>query len=83
MLQKKADPDNWTPFTWEQYKDFCTHKVTTDEKGVLDAFVNGGKPVWKTTAYLQPGWLQYEDGKYSFTDKMIEMLFENYPETHD
>lgn len=74
MLQKKANPERWTPFTWEDYKAFCTHKVTSSELGVLNAFVKGGKPVFNTTAHLSPGWLSLEGDKFSFTDKMIEML---------
>lgn len=78
MLQKSSDPSEWTPFSWEDYVEFCTHKVTRLEKSVLDAFVNGGKPVSNTTAYLTPGWLSFQDGCYSFTGKMIEMLGRNY-----
>ncbi len=78
MLQKSADPEQWTPFTWEQYKDFCTHKVSDAERGVLDAFVKGGKPVWNTSAFLQPGWLDFDGANYTFTPKMIEMLYASY-----
>lgn len=78
MLQKKANPEAWTPFSWDEYKAFCTHKVTEEERGVLNAFTNGGKPVWNTSAYLQPGWLDFDGQKYSFTPKMIEMLTTHY-----
>ena len=27
MLQKKVNPKAWTPFSWEDYKNFCTHNV--------------------------------------------------------
>ncbi len=82
QMQKKQNPDSWQPFTWEQYKAFCTHKVTDSERGVLDAFVKGGKPVWNTSAYLESGWLDYGEktGQYFFTAKMIQMLSENWPE---
>lgn len=78
MLQKKADPENWTPFSWDEYKAFCTHSVTDSEKRVLDAFVNGGKPAWNTSAYLSAGWLSFENDKYAFTEQMIQMLADNY-----
>ena len=78
LLQKAANPNEWTPFTWEQYKAFCTHNVTESERGVLNAFVNGGKPVLRTSAVLEPGWLKLEDGAYSFTPKMVYMLTEKY-----
>ena len=60
LLQKEANPEAWTPFSWGDYKAFCTHNVTDKEKGVLDAFVNGGKPVWNTSAYLSAGWLDFD-----------------------
>ena len=78
MLQKKANPEAWTPFSWDDYKAFCTHKVTDSEKGVLDAFTNGGKSVWNTSTYQSAGWLDFDGSKYSFTAKMIDMLSEHY-----
>lgn len=78
ILQKNADPENWTPFTWNDYQSFCSHRVTDSERGVLNAFVNGGKPVWNTSAYLTAGWLKLEGDQYSFTEQMIQMLAENY-----
>ncbi len=78
MQQKAANPDEFTPFSWEDYTNFCTHNVTETERGVLNAFVNGGKPVWNTSARLESGWLNYNDGFYSLSDKMIQMLKENY-----
>ncbi len=78
LLQKKANPEAWTPFSWGDYKNFCTHEVIDEEKGVLDAFVRGGKPVWNTSASLSKGWLDFDGENYSFTQKMIEMLGKNY-----
>lgn len=78
LLQENQSPNEWTPFSWEDYKGFCTHRVSEKERGVLKAFVNGGKPVWNSSAYLQSGWLSFEDDKYSFTENMITMLGENY-----
>lgn len=78
MLQKKANPEAWTPFSWEDYKAFCSHRVTDSEKGVLDAFVKGGKPVSNTSSYLSEGWLDFDGTNYSFTPKMVEMLGEHY-----
>ncbi|MBP6238826.1 MAG: hypothetical protein KA536_21940 [Saprospiraceae bacterium] len=78
LLQKKKSPDKWIPFSWDDYKSFCTHKVTDSEKNVLNAFAKGGKPVWNTSAYLDAGWLDFDGTNYSFTPKMIEMLGEKY-----
>lgn len=74
MLQKKVNPEQWTPFTWEEYKAFCTHNVTPSERGVLTAFVDGGKSVSNTSTYQESGWLEYNGLQYSFSQKMIEMI---------
>ena len=80
VMQKNTNPEQWTPFTWEQYAEFrnstSEDKCTESERGVLDAFVMGGKPVWNMSAHLSSGWLDFdiETGQYSFTAKMIEML---------
>ncbi len=78
MQQKNADPDNWTPFTWEQYKSFCTHRVTDSEKRVLDVFVNGGKSVPNTSTYQQAGWMEFDGESYALTERTIEMLGSKY-----
>ena len=74
LLQKNANPEMWTPFSWEDYKKFCSHDVTYHEKDVLDAFVNGGKPVLGSSAFLESGWLDFDGERYSFTLKMVAML---------
>jgi hypothetical protein len=76
LLQKHNNSEEWTPFTWDEYKSFCTHKVNDSEKGVLKAFVEGGRPVWNTSANISPGWLAIIDKKYHLTDKMIDLLSE-------
>lgn len=77
LLQKNANPEAWTPFSWEDYKAFCTHNVTESERGILNAFVNGGSFL-NTTTYQSAGWLDFDGEKYSFTRKMIDMLAEHY-----
>lgn len=74
LLQKKTSPDQWIPFSWQQYQDFCTHRVTLSEKTVLDTFVNGGKPVTRSSTHISSGWLNFDGEYYSFSDKMIKML---------
>lgn len=78
LLQQDANPHKWTPFTWEEYKEFCTHNVTLSEKGVIDAFVKGGRPVPRTSARLNEGWLEYSNGRYSLSTKMKEMLARDF-----
>ena len=79
LLQINVNPNAWTPFTWEDYNSFCDHNVTESERGVLNCFVNGGKSVLSTSTSQEAGWLALNDGAYSFTEKMINMLVECYP----
>ena len=74
LLQKNNNLKEWTPFSWDDYLKFCTHNPTESERGVLDAMVNGGRPVLYTSANLESGWLSFSDKKYSFTKKIIDML---------
>lgn len=76
LTQQMTNPNEWTPFTWEQYVERCTHlPVTEREHGVLDALVSGGKPVWNTSAYLQPGFLTKDaEGRYAVTDKFLKAV---------
>lgn len=75
-MQKKNNPESWEPFTWEEYVNSCTHRVTYQEKKVLDAMTYGGKPVYNTTAYLSEGWLHFnpETKQYSFSEKLLEYI---------
>lgn len=74
IIQKRKNPDQWEPFTWEQFCERCDHNPSSDEKQVLDALVNGGKPVWNTSCYLQPGWFTFENGAYMIGERTIQML---------
>ena len=77
-LQRNVNPEEWTPFSWEDYKKFCSHEVSDIEHNVLNAFVNGGKPVRNTSAILTSGWLNFDGTHYFFTEKMITMLYEKF-----
>jgi len=65
LQQQSIDGEKWTPFTWEDYKNFCSHNVTDTELGVIKALASGGKPVWNTTTVLNAGYLE-EDPKGTF-----------------
>ena len=73
-VQRQMDLEKWTPFTWEDYKSHCAHQVTDTEKGVLEALVNGGKPVWNTSARLEPGYLVKKDDHYEVTEKFLNVI---------
>lgn len=53
----------WFVFNWETYKRLCKHRVTDSEKDVLDELV-----AW--------GVLEFDEGKYYPTDKLITTLEE-------
>jgi len=74
IIQKKLNPNEWTPFSWEDYKKLVTHSASSSELGVLEALVNGGRPVWNTGAWLNPGYLLKEDDKYVITPKLLYIL---------
>src|SRR3989338_8350422 len=74
FIQQKMNPKQWTPFSFDDYREHCTHNVSDAEKGVLEAFVKGGKPVWNTSAFLEPGYLNKETDLYSVTDKFLNFL---------
>lgn len=69
---------DWIPFSWDEYVDFCSHEVSSGEKHILDIFVNGGQA--HRRAYpTEAGWLAFDGEKYSFTPKLIKMLWDEYP----
>lgn len=75
FIQNKMNPEKWTPFSFEDYKRFCKHDVSSAELGVLEALVKGGKPVWNTTTLLDPGYLiKDKEGKYNVTEKFLRVI---------
>lgn len=74
MLMQKTNPDSWTSFSWNDYKKFCTHKVTDAEHSVLNAMVRGGRPVWNTSVNLAPGYLKKSNNRYEVTQQFIDAL---------
>lgn len=74
VVQQKMNPKAWTPFSFDDYKQYCSHDVSDSEEGVLGAMVNGGRPVWNTSAVLSPGYLQKRDEKYEITEKFLNAI---------
>ncbi len=75
LILQMMNPEEWTPFTWEQYTKLCKHQVTDAERGVLEALTNGGRPVWNTTGHLQAGYLTKDsEGRYAVTPKFLEVV---------
>lgn len=89
-MQKAHDKEGfngktWLPFTFEQYKSFCTHNIGNNEKDVIDSLVDGHNRYVNRNALLSKGWLLFDEQtkQYSFSQRMIEMLFEKYPENNE
>lgn len=74
FVQRAMNENKWSPFTFEQYEQHCTHKVTDSERHVLEAMVNGGKPHFSSRTYLQPGYLEKRGDSYVVTEKFINVL---------
>ncbi|MDO8620279.1 MAG: hypothetical protein Q7R64_02940 [bacterium] len=75
IIQKAMNPDAWMPFSFEEYKKRCSHRVTSSDEGVLYAFVHGGRPVAGTSTILDRGYLKVdEEGRYYVTVKFLEII---------
>jgi len=76
LMVMMQDAGEWKPFTWEEYKDFCSHNVTDSEREVLDLFVKGGTYRDNIGGHttITGGCLKKTGQKYEITDKMITML---------
>ncbi len=53
--------DKFVPFTWEEYKERCTHEVTDKEKHYLDLLVN-------------ESYLAFVFGKYYVTVNFVKAI---------
>jgi hypothetical protein len=56
-LSRFANSDDWKPFTWEDYVEFCSHTPSHGEKAILDEFAENG--------YLKKDGEMYEIGSNS------------------
>lgn len=70
----------FVPFSWDDYKKFCTHNVSVDEKTILDSFVDGRYISYKISNSAGGGYLEVKGDKYVFTDKLIHYLYSQWPE---
>jgi len=69
----------FTPFSWEDYKAFCNHKVSEEEKTILDSFIDGRYINYRISNDAGGGYLDFKDGKYIFTPKLIHYLYSQWP----
>jgi len=79
ITQKRINPDQWTPFTWEEYCDQCDHSPIEAEKAILDAMVHGrtvslndmGK---SKSVFIDAGYLTIEDERYVVSPKLLKAM---------
>lgn len=72
---KILNPEVWSPFTWEQYQYLSIRNTSPDDKIVLDALVNGGRPTTITSCYLNSGYLTKDDSEqYIVTEKFLSVI---------
>ena len=69
MLLMKHKKDQFRPFTWKQYKKFCSHKVTSTELEVIQAMAWFG---WVrfgdgSRDYISGGYLDWDRDKETFS----------------
>ena len=77
VLISKWNNDKFSPFSWEEYKERCKHKVTDSEKKHLDEMVEGWR-IKRSSGreYMEyGGYLIKIDGKYKVTFKFIVALY--------
>lgn len=73
-IQRNLNLDSWTPFSFQYYRQACSHNVQQEEELILEALVNGGKPLPSSSVQLMPSYLSKKDNNYVITDKFIELI---------
>ena len=74
FVQKKMNPNKWTPFSLNDYEEVSNHKVGQTEKKALDIFVKGGKIGWNKSIVIDAGYLSKDGKNYSVTGQFIKEL---------
>ncbi len=76
MLLLKAANDEFKPFTWKQYKKFCTHNVTKNELKVIELFEFGGRygTAREGRTYIPGGMLVRQGNKFAVTNRFLQYL---------
>lgn len=77
--QHAMDPDNWTPFTWEDYARQQTSQLDPYDQTVLEAMTSGGRLGYDQTDFLIPlelkgGYLTKEEDRYSVAQPLLEIM---------
>ena len=63
-LARFQNDDEWRPFTWEDYEEFCSHKASYVDRSILNEFA-------------ETGYLALADDVFSFTPKIIGVYIQH------
>lgn len=75
IIERAINPKAWVPFSVEDYEIGCRRVVCEEEKVILEILVDGGKPAWNTTAFIEPGYLfKDNEGKFRVTNKFLRVI---------
>jgi hypothetical protein len=79
ITQFKANPDAWTPFSWNEYVARCDHKPIDAERRILEAMVNGGEVCLNDMGKqkritIQKGYLTKEGDRYVIAEPLLKAL---------
>lgn len=79
ITQFKMNPDQWTPFSWEEYVGKCDHEPIQTELEILDAMVEGGDVVLDDMGipkniYVDAGYLSKDGDRYVITSKLLNVM---------
>ena len=76
MKMLKGKEDKFLPFTWKEYKKFCSHNVTNYELEVIELLVDGGRyrKIRAGTTWIPGGMLIKKGKTYSITNYLLENL---------
>lgn len=70
-MQKKTNPNEWTPFSLEEYLESCPSPVPDEEFILKTILVDGGQP---GKYEIPKGCLIFENGKYIITDILLSKI---------
>lgn len=70
-MQKKTNPNEWTPFSWEEYLKGSTAPAPDEEFILKTILVEGGQP---GKYEIPKGCLIFENGKYVITDILLSKI---------
>lgn len=77
---QELSPEEWVPFTKDDYCKSVSHSPSNEELRYLDRFIVGGRVQDK---FIQGGWLTKVGDEYSLTGKTIKLVFSYQKDLHE